>query len=159
MSCTQMKVKKLMKRIGYALILAVSVPILIFVLVYAWIFVIPTLFYSDFDRFAKATISEFGNDSRRPTEALRGYLRERQVEDPVAFLKENAEVGRKVHIDDSGLGVTQRKSLRRSNATSSQGFYKTFPMFPIGEAKLSIFVYEKRGGGIELVASTGLTSL
>lgn len=106
------------------------------------------LLASDFDKFAKATIREFGHrsDQQLVTDAVLHYLEENQIDDPIAFFTENMDTTYVINADDPNLSETDKSSVRSGNVTKVTSFSSKYFNRVITNYQLRIRVWDLRSG-------------
>lgn len=86
------------------------------------------VFASDFDKFAKATIKEFGHtsDPQLVTDAVMTYLDENQIDDPIAFFTKNMEAKYVINTDDPNLSNKDRAWVKSGEVKRLTSFSSTY---------------------------------
>ena len=106
------------------------------------------LFASDFDKFAKATIREFGHrsDPQLVTDAVLHYLEENQIDDPIAFFTENMDTTYEIHADDPNLSNTDKARFENGEVDRRTSFTSRYFNRVLINYKLWIRVLDMRSG-------------
>lgn len=105
-------------------------------------------FTSDFDKFAKATIKEFGHksDPQLVTDAVLQYLEENQIDDPIEFLSENMDTTYVINADDPNLYEHQQKIFASGEVTRSTSFSSKYFNRVVTNYELRIRIRDFRSG-------------
>jgi len=106
------------------------------------------LFASDFDKFAKATIREFGHrsDPQLVTDAVLHYLEDNQIDDPIAFFTENMDTTYEIHADDPTLSGTDKAWFENGEVDRRTSFTSKYFNRVLTNYKLWIRVLDMRSG-------------
>jgi hypothetical protein len=115
---------------------------------------------SDFDKFAKATIREFGHNSdpQLVTDAVLQYLEDNKIDDPIAFLTENMDTTYVINADDPNLSETDRSAVRSGNVTKVTSFNSKYFNRVITNYRLRIRVWDLRSGERTITAQIYLNA-
>jgi hypothetical protein len=118
------------------------------------------IFASDFDKFAKATIREFGHNSdpQLVTDAVLQYLEDNKIDDPIAFLTENMDTTYVINADDPNLSETDRSAVRSGNVTKVTSFNSKYFNRVITNYRLRIRVWDLRSGERTITAQIYLNA-
>jgi hypothetical protein len=111
-------------------------------------FVTPQVFTSDFDKFAKATIKEFGHssDPQLVTDAVLQYLDDNQIDDPIAFFMENMDITFVIDADDPNLQEHQKKIFASGEVTRSTSFRSKYFNRVVTNYELTVRIRDFRSG-------------
>jgi hypothetical protein len=106
------------------------------------------IFASDFDKFAKATIREFGHNSdpQLVTDAVLQYLEDNKIDDPIAFLTENMETTYVIDADNPNLYDNQKEIFASGEVTRSSSFSSKYFSRVLTNYELRVRVRDFRSG-------------
>lgn len=119
------------------------------------------VFASDFDKFAKATIKEFGHksDPQLVTDAVLKYLEENQIDDPIAFFTENMDTTYVINADDPNLYEHQKKIFTSGEVTRSTSFSSKYFNRVVTNYELRVRIRDFRSGERRIHARIYLNAL
>lgn len=119
------------------------------------------VFVSDFDKFAKATIKEFGHksDPQLVTDAVLKYLEENQIDDPIAFFTENMDTAYVIDADDPNLSEADKAWVKSGEVKRRTSFSNKYFNRVVTNYELWIRVLDMRSGERRIFARIYLNAL
>jgi hypothetical protein len=143
----------LMRRVFYLFLGALSVILVVYMTLPA--------FASDFDKFAKATIKEFGHksDPKLVTDAVLQYLEENQIDDPIPFFTENMDTKYVINADDPNLSETDKAWIKSGEVKRLTSFHSKYFNRVVSHYELSVFIRDFRSGERRIHARIYLNAL
>ncbi len=119
------------------------------------------VFASDFDKFAKDTIKEFGHksDPQLVTDAVLQYLEENQIDDPIAFFTENMGTTYVIDADDPNLSETDKAWVKSGEVKRLTSFSNKYFNRFLTNYELRIRVRDFRSGERRIHARIYLNAL
>ncbi len=124
-------------------------------------FTVHSVFASDFDKFARATIRELGHNSdpKLVTDAVLQYLEENQIDDPIPFFTENMGTTYVIDADDPDLQEHQKEIFASGEVARSTSFSSKYFNRVVTNYELHVRIRDFHSGERRIHARIHLNAL